>query len=331
MTEEAVRVYEFFRQQGFRPVDQGESYHLFKDYTGDNNVLADMNATVAVIWSFCYNALYKVIYGYLCSVWFCNSNPLYGGMMLYFQIQRPRGTPECALGQLVDILYKLSMEGGLPFLQIGTIEDRFLAEYQGIDGYTINAEYSEDHCEYLFRTRDLLELSGGINEDKRRHLNKCSKIPAVSLGPMTKENSRICLEIEEEWCGRQDCPACESFVGCEKKVLTRLVDLFDARIYNGLLLYHAEKPVGYAIWEKVSEKIAFLYLGKSNIRDYFVYLIYNMVKLHLSGVEYLNMGEDMGKMGLRIFKRHLGIYDLRRKYLCTFIKTGGSSGDGSAN
>jgi hypothetical protein len=34
----------------------------------------------------------------------------------------------------------------------------------------------------------------------------------------------------------------------------------------------------------------------------------------------LNLNEDMGKEGLRQFKKHLGVYEHLRKYLCTYKK-----------
>jgi hypothetical protein len=42
-----------------------------------------------------------------------------------------------------------------------------------------------------------------------------------------------------------------------------------------------------------------------------------MAKDYLPGVEFLNNGYDMGKPGLRTFKRHLSVHTMMKKYLCT--------------
>ncbi|MDR1904737.1 MAG: phosphatidylglycerol lysyltransferase domain-containing protein [Treponema sp.] len=312
MTEQDRRSREGFLRQGFLPVDRN-SYPLYKAHD-ENNRLSEMTAAIVTSWGSAFNAVYKQINGYLCSAWFT------GGLPVYFEIHRPWGTGDCSLPEIVDVLYGLSREAGLPFLQIGVIDGLFLKEYTGIRGYHIKTGYDDDHSEYGFKTGDLLELSGGINEDKRRHLKKCSRIPDVSLRPMTKENVRFCLEIEEEWCRRQDCPVCGSLVGCEKKALEIMVDIFDDTVYNGVFAYIKDTPAGFAIGEKKDENISFLYFAKANVPDLNVYIYYMMVKTYLSGAEYLNLGEDMGKKGLRIFKTHLGVHEMWRKYVCTYTR-----------
>lgn len=311
MTDQFSKVYSFFQQKGFLPVDK-ESYSVFKGYES-YSLFQEMGATIITTWSFAYNGLYKVIQGYLCSLYF------YEGKQVYFAVHRPQ-TSDYSLQQIVDMLYGLSQEAGLPFLQIKFIEERYLKDYEAIQGYHIHAEYREEDSEYAYRVTDFLELSGNANQLKRRHLNKFFNAPNSSLRPMTKENISVCLAIEEAWCHSKECSYCESFSGCEKKAMEIMIDIFDDRIYNGLIGYWDDQPAGYVIWEKRNEKIAFLYFGKSNIQNHYTYLLYMMAKNYLPGVEYWNMNEDMGNMGLRMFKRHLGVYELWRKYICTFTK-----------
>jgi hypothetical protein len=79
----------------------------------------------------------------------------------------------------------------------------------------------------------------------------------------------------------------------------------------------------------------YLHFGKGLIRNFFAYLIYILARDELGGAlpaggsgtpraqppaVSLNLNEDMGKEGLRQFKRHLGIYEHYRKYLCTYKK-----------
>jgi hypothetical protein len=48
-----------------------------------------------------------------------------------------------------------------------------------------------------------------------------------------------------------------------------------------------------------------------------------MVKEYLSGIEYINVNEDMGKASLRFFKRRLSAYELWPKYVCTYRRNSG--------
>jgi hypothetical protein len=314
MCEKTDKAYDFFLKRGFVPAN-AESYHVFKEYE-QCSVLQEMTATIIAAWSFKYNGLYKILHGYLCSVYF------YEGKPVYFALHRPQGEVGYSLQQIIDILYDLSIEAGLPFLQIKFIEDRFLMEFEEIKGYQIKTEYFDDDNEYAYRTKDLIELSGGINLNKRSRLKKFLNNEHVALRPLTCENIHICFEIEKEWCLHKQCSYCESFSGCEKKAMEIMGDIFDNRIYNGLIGYYDDIPVGYVICEKRNKGISYLYFGKANIKDYFVYLIYMMVQTYLMDAEYMNMNEDMGNMGLRTFKKHLSTHDLWRKNICTFTKGG---------
>jgi hypothetical protein len=222
----------------------------------------------------------------------------------------------------VDILYGLCREAGLPFLRIKFIENRFLKEYEELEGYRIKTEFFEDDNEYAFFTKGIVELSGGINLNKRTRIKKFLNDGHISIVPMTNENIRLCFEIEEKWCEGRDFAFCRSFTGCEKEAMAIMAEIFDDRIYTGLFGYYDGVPVGYVISEKRNSELSFLYFGKALIKDLFVYLIYLLVKTHLADTVYMNMNEDMGNPGLRTFKRHLGVHELWRKNSCTFTKEG---------
>jgi hypothetical protein len=323
VTEETAKLYEFFRVRGFSPVGK-EGYPEFQKYQQDN-LLLDLSAVLINTWGFALDSVYKNICGYLCVAWFSDGSPFHGGVSVYFTVLKPSGCPEYPLKEIVDILYKITLESGLPFLLIESIEERFLKDYEGIEGYGIKTGYSEDHSEYVYRIEDLLAITGEKNFYKRKRLKKCFDTPEILVGPMTNGNVRLCLEIEEEWCKNQDCEYCGSFAGCEKKALTVMMDIFDDTIFTGLFLYHEKKPVGYIICEKINATVAFLYFGKANMPNFFVYLIYIMFKDHLHGVQYMNMSEDMGNAGLRQFKKHLSIYEFWRKYSCIFSNNSGGN------
>jgi hypothetical protein len=187
---------------------------------------------------------------------------------------------------------------------------------------SITAECSDDYSEYLYRVADIVEWNGGVNLNKRNSLKRCFATPDVVLAPLTKDNFAVCLEIENEWCSHQDCEACRAFAGCAKDSLKNMGEIFDPAVYGGQLLYEGGKPVGYAIWEVIGGtaavlRTAYVYFAKANITNFNVYLYYTMAKDYLPGVEFINNGYDMGKAGLRTFKRHLGVHTMMKKYLCS--------------
>jgi hypothetical protein len=248
-------------------------------------------------------------------------------------------------------LREIAAGAGLPALRIWAVDDTLLAELRAAAGTavgsvagdavgpagaaaaagSITAECSDDYSEYLYRVADIVEWNGGVNLNKRNSLKRCFATPDVALTPLTKDNFAVCLEIEDEWCSHQDCEACRAFAGCARDSLKNMGKIFDPAIHGGLLLYVGGKPVGYAIWEVLGAAgaalgasaalgagvTAYVYFAKANITNFNVYLYYTMAKDYLPGVEFLNNGYDMGKMGLRTFKRHLGVHTMMKKYLCS--------------
>jgi hypothetical protein len=314
MIEEKRGPYDFFLGEGFLPADK-KAFPLLMSYQGDT-VLAEMSAALISTWFFNYNGLYKIIDGFLSIVYFCKDLPV------YFTIHRPPGRPgpTGALRYLVNVLYDLSRRAGLPFLQIRCVGEPFLKEFEAIEGYTIQTEYRDNDSEYVYRPGDLLDMAGHINEDKRWRYNKCLRKTDISFKAVTSENAGLCLEVQKEWCRDKDCAICESFIGCEKRALEIMIDIFDDRFYKGVLLYSGDAPVGYGIGELLNPKVAVIYYGKSFVNDHLFYIVYTMVKMFFSGVEYVNLDSDVGNEGIRMFKTHLGVYELWRKYICTFTK-----------
>jgi hypothetical protein len=315
MAGEFLAAYNFFKQQGFLPADRN-SYSVFREYKS-SSILAAKTATLIAIWSFKYNGLYKIISGHLCSVYF------FDGKLIYFVVHRPPpGSGECPPGKIVDILYELCMQAKLSFLVIKFVDESQLDDFTNVDGYRVTVKCWDDDSEYVFVPRDLLNLEGGVNVNKRKRLRKCMDDPAVSIVPISGDNIGICREIEAEWCRGRDCAFCESFTGCEKEALEIMISLFDETIYRGLFMYEGNKPIGYIITELADTNIAYLYLGKVNKQNYFVYLLYKITDMYFRDVNFINIDEDLGNTGLRMFKSHLGTYTQWRKYTLYYDKTG---------
>jgi hypothetical protein len=315
----------FFRDRGFVPVD-AEAYQLFRHFAR-YSLLQEMSAPIIASWSFAYHGLYRIVGGCLCTVYFHDEKPV------YFTLHRVpdlscNAAVNTNLTRVIDTLYGLCHEAGLPHLQIRFIDEQYLGEFREIPGYHIETLRRPQDDEYAYRVADLLELSGTVNFYKRKRIRRCAALPGMSLRPMTNANVGDCLIIEDRWCKGdgshpgKDCAYCASFGGCERDALDRMVGLFDEKVHQGLLLYVGDEPSGYVICEQISEKLAFLYFGKAVMEGFFVFLIYHMFRDHLTGVEYMNINEDMGSPGLQLFKSHLSAHELWPKYICTYTHDG---------
>ncbi|MDR2050145.1 MAG: hypothetical protein LBP69_11905, partial [Treponema sp.] len=105
------RVRRFFRDRGFLPADVSACpvFSVFSRYS----LLQEMSAPIISSWFFAYHGLYKVIGGCLCTFYFHGAKPV------YVTIHRPAaGQSQLPLARLIDLLYGLCREAGLPILQI---------------------------------------------------------------------------------------------------------------------------------------------------------------------------------------------------------------------
>jgi hypothetical protein len=312
MTAAKRGVYAFFLREGFLPAGKDMLPPLRRCRPA--TVIAEMSATLILSWDFKYNALYKVLHGVLALVYFDEKLPV------YCTLHRPPETPADALRRIINTLYDLSRKAGLPFLQVRCVEERFLGEYESINGYDIQTIYRDVDSEYAYRTADFINMSGNINKDKRLRYNKCIRKTDVSFIPVTKANVGLCVDIQNKWCYGRNCKKCSSFFGCEKKALEAMMDIYDEGIHQGLLIYLGGVLGGYGIGELLNLKVAAVYFGKSLEDNCLFYIVYTMIKKYFSDAEYINLEADIGNPGLRMFKTHLGVYELWRKYICTYRK-----------
>jgi hypothetical protein len=306
-------LYDFFRREGFSPADKSAFPLLIKHQGGTS--FAEMSAALIAAWSFNYNGLYRIIDGFLSIVYLCE------GLPVYFTVHQPSGTDKGALQRIVGTLYDLSRRAELPFLQIRCIEERFLNEFETIDGYDIHIEYQDNDSEYGYKTEDFLDLKGTVNLNKRQRLTKLFKQENISFRSITKKEAALCLEIEDEWCRGKDCEYCRSFIGCERKALEVMVDVYDDRFHKGLFLCCDDIIKGYGIGEIINPRVGIAYFAKSPVQNYFLYILYMMTKTFFIGLEYVNLDSDVGNEGIRLFKTHLGVYEQWRKYICTYTTT----------
>ena len=304
------RVYTYLLETGFVSAGK-ESHAIIRDFNADN-LLYEMTACLTVTWSGEQNSLYKIINGFLCVANF------FPDEIFSFFVNRPVSKHD--LQPVVDVLYDISVKAGLEVLTIWDVEERFLDDYRRLNGYSMKAVYNDAMSEYVYSAEELLDLKGEIHYYKRKRLKMFLDKPNVSVQAMTKENVNLCLEIENQWCSLQDCGVCGSFAGCSKKTLEIMLDIFDNLVYQGIIGFVDGLPAGYLIFEKTGEDLAYVHFVKAAIPNFCVFLYYFTVQHYLNGVKQINNGADLGKQGLRLFKKQLGTHELLKKYLCTFVK-----------
>jgi hypothetical protein len=300
----------YFLDHGFFPAGT-ESYALFSRYEA-GSMLQEKSAVIACTWALSSQALYTILEDWLCCVFFFAARPPY--FILH------RGASSVPLQHIIDQLYALSQKSGLKEFRLECIEKGSLKEYLLIGGYEKKISCLEQDNEYAYKTKDLINLAGRHNYKKRNTCKKFSETADFSVVPLNKNNFSLCHDVEKNWCGEHDCGYCRSFYGCEKEALELMAEIFDENRHFGLVAAAEGKPVGYIICQKMNESLAFLYFGKGNMQQLYAYLIYKTFAEYIHA-EYMNISDDLGMKGLRIFKNELSRHELWPRYSCTYSKS----------
>ena len=310
MNEKFKKAHEFFIGEGFLP-HNNSSYEFLRKYSRCS-LLQEKTGLMYVVWQNTYFGLYRIINDCLCSVFF------HEGRDIYWTIHRPKEDSAYPLQSVIEALCELSRKAGIQFLQVKFIDEYLLAEYEAVNGYKKQTAFFLDNSEYAYTTEHLTDLAGTVNYYKRKRIKKFLGKDDICVRKITSGNVTLCLDVENEWCLTKTCSSCSSFFGCEKKAVKVMTEIYDEKIHEGLFLYINEKLSGYLICEKISEKLSFLYFGKSRIDGGLIYLIYVMYTEYIKDCGYMNISEDMGHEGLRRFKKLLSPYELWHKYVVTY-------------
>ena len=70
-----------------------------------------------------------------------------------------------------------------------------------------------EHFDYVYRTEDLIALSGKAYRAKRNHLNYLLRSYNMVYEPITEAHVEACLGLAENWCNLRRCEDDLNLVG----------------------------------------------------------------------------------------------------------------------
>jgi hypothetical protein len=89
-----------------------------------------------------------------------------------------------------------------------------------------SCESLRDEWDYVYRTKDLIELDGPKYHTQRKELKKATSQLELVFEPMTKAHKQACLELEETWCDMKHCTF-DKFSHAEDLALREALANFD--------------------------------------------------------------------------------------------------------
>lgn len=173
----------------------------------------------------------------------------------------------------------------------------------------IEAKPDPNTADYLYRTEDLIHLSGRKLHGKKNHLNQFLRNYRWNYQAMTPEIAGECLELETGWFDLKERP--EHPLSEEDQAMATILRNFGPLNLSGGVIRIDGQIQAIAVGERLNANTGVIHIEKGNIEFMGIYAAINQqFATHgMAETELLNREEDMGIEGLR--KAKLSYHPIR--------------------
>lgn len=160
--------------------------------------------------------------------------------------------------------------------------------------------FDRDNSDYVYRTQNLIRLSGNKYHTLKNHINRFNKKYAWEYFPLTPELIVECLDLQEEWCRLKQCIESPSLLSEEQAIIEALthVDLLN---YKGGVIRIQGKVEAFTLGELLNPETVVIHIEKGNPKLSGLYPLIQQQFLdqEWSMIPYVNREQDLGIQGLR--------------------------------
>jgi len=161
-------------------------------------------------------------------------------------------------------------------------------------------EENRDCADYVYLTRDLIELKGHRYDGKRNLIKQFGKNYRFEYFDMTRELIPECLAFQKKWCEAHGCiqnhPLRRENIAAQE--LLNNFELLD--VFGGVIKIDGEVQA-FTAGSELNPETAVIHLEKGNPNIKGIYQTINRMfcENRLAGYTYVNREQDMGVEGLR--------------------------------
>lgn len=155
-----------------------------------------------------------------------------------------------------------------------------------------------NYADYIYKTADLINLSGKKYHSKKNHLNSFINSYDYEYQTMGMENAVACIAAYDGWFTNTEH---DSALVYEKEAITDVLTHFNQLSYSGGVLYADGEICAFTISEQLNANTAVVHIEKANTEIRGAYAAINQMHLlnRWPDIELVNREEDIGLEGLR--------------------------------
>lgn len=208
-------------------------------------------------------------------------------------------------------------------LRIAGVTENLLSGLREIYSDNFEAEPYPDGFDYIYETKDLIELPGKKYHKKRGHLMQFRKnYENYSFSEITPADYDECITMSARFYNEKHGYTDKSSIS-EQFAIHTYFSHFDALELKGGVLRVDGRLVGFSIGERLTDDMFVTHIEKADVNYKGVYtaLMQAFTERFAAGYRYINREEDLGIEGLRKAKRACQPAFMLEKYMCTFRNT----------
>lgn len=180
----------------------------------------------------------------------------------------------------------------------------------------MTVEESRGDWDYIYNTRELVELKGNRFHKKKNLVNRFKKDHDYKYMKFKDEMIIHALDMQQDWCEWRDCESFDS-LSAENRVIPRVFQCWNKlQGLKGGAITINNSLVAYTIAECIDEETNLIHFEKGNTDYTGVYQAINQMFLEQEGGNYrlVNRMQDMDDEGLRKSKMSYRPVDFLKKY-----------------
>lgn len=178
-------------------------------------------------------------------------------------------------------------------------DERLALELSDVPGLIV--EETREHFDYVYLTRDLIDLAGSKYRTKRNHINQFHRAcGSYTYEELDERHVEACLALQERWCLLRRCEEDLNLQGewdATKEILMNCRALEIA----GAVIIVASEVKAFTLGESLGDDMAVIHIEKADPEIPGLYQLINQqfCARRWNNVRFVNREQDLGMPGLR--------------------------------
>jgi hypothetical protein len=218
------------------------------------------------------------------------------------------GNKRNALDFLCEQLKQLT-----PEVKVCRVSEEFVEKYLDQDLYL--SFLDRDNSDYVYRTLDLIQLSGRKYHKKKNLLNRFTKNYTFEYRHLDIELVECLLDMQEKWCQIKECTDKPDLLAEDYAIYEGLTH-FEELDYQGGAIKINSTIEAFSLGEPLNSDTAVIHFEKANPEIPGLYNAINQLfcSNEWSNIKYINREQDLGIEGLRKAKKSYNPHHMVNKY-----------------